>query len=345
MISLIEFPEDIATAIRHLKATLPLLTKHKLAPNPINYGIYYLYASNRSLELRRILDSMHNGVEPIAEQQALSLFRQFILEEYGAEQHKVTGHLQLLVQGVQSALQDTLQSANEMDRQLSNTGNQIRAVRQSSELGSAIDDLLVSIDQLSNSNRDYRRIMQSADGEIDRLRAELSRLQRASDIDELTQLHNRSALLREIARLINNAAVNPAPFSLIMMDIDFFKSINDRFGHLMGDRVLQRIGSVLLQQLRPDTIAARLGGEEFVILCRDTDLTHATMLAERLRDQVQRLRIRMRNSDTVMDSITASFGVACFRADDSIDSLLDRADQALYQAKHKGRNCTQIEAR
>ena len=66
----LEFPEDIATAIRHLKATLPLLTKHKLAPNPINYGIYYLYASNRSLELRRILDSMHNGVEPIAEQQA-----------------------------------------------------------------------------------------------------------------------------------------------------------------------------------------------------------------------------------------------------------------------------------
>jgi diguanylate cyclase len=342
--SLIEFPEDIATAIRHLKTTLPLLTRDKLAPNPINYGVYYLYASNRSGELRRQLDSLQINGATASEQQLLSLFRQYLLEEHGAEQHRATGHLNLLAQGVQAALQDSIRCANDMDRRLGESRNQVCAARDSSDIDRAIVELLRSIEALSDCNRDYRRIVQGADAEIDRLRTELNRLQRASDIDDLTQLYNRSALLRQLGRLINDHRNDPQPLSLIMMDIDFFKSINDRYGHLMGDRVLQRIGSVLLQQLRADTIAARFGGEEFVILCRETDLASAAMLAERLRDQLQRLRIRMRNSDATLDNITASFGVAAFRADDTIDSLLDRADRALYAAKHKGRNRVELES-
>lgn len=341
--SLIEFPEDIATAIRHLKSTLPLLTRDKLAPNPINYGVYYLYASNRSGELRRQLDSLQTAGETASEQQLISLFRQYLLEEHGAEQHRATGHLHLLAQGVQAALQDSIRCANDMDRRLGESRQQVTAARDSRDIDRAIVELLRSIEFLNDCNRDYRRIVQSADAEIDRLRTELNRLQRASDIDELMQLYNHAALLSQIGRLINDRRNVPQPFSLIMMDIDFFKSINDRYGHLMGDRVLQRIGSVLLQQLRPDTVAARFGGEEFVILCRDTDLDQAARLAERLRDQIQRLRIRMRNSDATLDSITASFGVAAFRDDDTIDTLLDRADRALYAAKDNGRNRVEME--
>src|SRR5690606_14662883 len=139
-----------------------------------------------------------------------------------------------------------------------------RSASQHDDIETTANDLLKVIDQLGQSNRDYRRIVQGADAEIDRLKAELTQLQRATDIDELTQLYNRAALFRQIQKQLERPA---QPFCLILMDIDHFKLINDRFGHLMGDRVLQRIGGLLLQQLRADTMAARFGGEEFAILC------------------------------------------------------------------------------
>jgi diguanylate cyclase len=337
----IEFPEDMTTAIGHLKATLPLLTKHKLPANPINYGLWYLYASNRSKELQRALDAVIAAQGTCPEHEALSLFRQHLLEEHNGKHQKATGKLHLLTQSLQSALQDTLQTSNQMDRQLNTSRDAVRSARQNSDLTVTVNELLQAIDQLTQHNRDYRRIVQGADGEIDRLKTELNALQRASDIDELTQLYNRAALFREINKHIT--ATDRRSFSLILMDIDHFKSVNDRFGHLMGDRVLQRIGSLLLQQLRTDTIAARFGGEEFAILCPDTNLANAAQLAERLRDQMQRLRIKIRNSETVLDSITASFGIACYRSGDSIDSLFERADKAMYAAKEAGRNSAQLE--
>lgn len=341
IIQLIEFPEDTATAVGYLKATLPLLMQYKLSPTPINYGVCYLYASQRSNELQRALDALLAKPGGYTEAQGISLFRQFLLEEYHGEHRRASGRLHLLTQEVQGALHDTLQSANTMDKQLTNARASIGAARQMSDLEQTVEQLLSSIDQLASSNRDYRRIAQSADSELDRMKTEVDRLQRATDIDDLTQLYSRAALWRELDRQITTAAEQP--FSIIMMDIDHFKSFNDRFGHLTGDRVLQRIGSVLLQQLRANTMAARFGGEEFIVVCRDTDLHNAALLAERLRDHIQRLRIKIRNSDTVLDSITASFGVAMYRPNDSVDSLLERADRAMYQAKHNGRNTTQLE--
>lgn len=338
---MLEFPEDIATAIGHLRVTLPLLTRHKLPPTPIHYGLWYLYASNRSLELQRALDTLIAAKGTCSEQDATTLFREHLLAEHTGKYQKATGKLHLLTQSVQGALQDTLQTANLMDRQLTSSREQVRNATQQDDLEGAVADLLQAVDQLSHSNRDYRRVVQSADAEIDRLKAELNQLQRATDIDELTQLYNRSALFREISKLVSG--VDRRHFCLILMDIDHFKLVNDRFGHLMGDRVLQRIGSLLLQQLRPDTMAARFGGEEFAILCPEMTLQQAAQLAERLRDQMQRLRIKVRNSDTVLDSVTASFGIACSRADDTIDTLFERADKAMYVAKEMGRNSTQIE--
>lgn len=338
---MLEFPEDVATAIGHLKTTLPLLTKHRLPPNPINYGLWYLYASNRSRDLVRALDNLIATQGACPEHEALNLFRQYMLEEHSGKVQKATGRLHLLTQGLQSALQDTLQTSNQMDRQLGASKETVRSARNSNDINATVDELLAAIEQMSQQNRDYRRVVQCADGEIDRLKAELNQLQRASDIDELTQLYNRAALFREIGKQIS--AKDSGCFALILMDIDHFKSVNDRFGHLMGDRVLQRIGSLLLQQLRQDTMAARFGGEEFAILCPETSLASAAQLAERLRDQMQRLRIKVRNSETVLDSITASFGIAAYRKGDTIDSLFERADKAMYAAKEEGRNRARLE--
>jgi diguanylate cyclase len=124
-----------------------------------------------------------------------------------------------------------------------------------------------------------------------------------------------------------------------MLDIDHFKQFNDQYGHPLGDRVLQHVGQLLREHLPARAIAARYGGEEFCIILRDCfDVATAHAYAEKLRVKIQSLRIKVRRTDEVLDSITASFGFALAIQGDTLETLLTRADDALYQAKRDGRN-------
>jgi diguanylate cyclase len=134
--------------------------------------------------------------------------------------------------------------------------------------------------------------------------------------------------------------------ALVMLDIDHFKQFNDQYGHPLGDRVLQHVGQLLRDALPPRATAARYGGEEFCVIlreCLDTQSAHA--FAEHLRQKIQSLRIKVRRTDQVLDSISASFGFALAKPGDTPESLLTRADDALYQAKHGGRNQVHPEPR
>jgi diguanylate cyclase (GGDEF)-like protein len=126
------------------------------------------------------------------------------------------------------------------------------------------------------------------------------------------------------------------PFSVIFSDVDFFKSINDTYGHTVGDRVLIELAKLLQHESCAGELVARYGGEEFVILCPTTKLEQAVRRAERLRVAVERSAMGGLNET----SVTASFGVAQVEAGDSVESILRRADKALYMAKASGRNCT-----
>ena len=130
-------------------------------------------------------------------------------------------------------------------------------------------------------------------------------------------------------------------FSLCMLDLDYFKRINDQHGHLVGDRALQVVAEVLRQQIRVGDILGRYGGEEFLVLLSETPLARAADTAERLRLQIELDGAR---SMPVNVSVTASIGVTEYVPGESIEAALDCADRALYRAKAAGRNCVQVEA-
>jgi diguanylate cyclase (GGDEF)-like protein len=122
-------------------------------------------------------------------------------------------------------------------------------------------------------------------------------------------------------------------FYLIMLDIDRFKSINDRFGHNAGDLVLKSMAELIKNRIRKIDTLARWGGEEFIILLLDTTVKNAACLAEELRESLSRMDI------PGVGSVTASFGVACYCPEDTIDTLVNKADNMMYEAKAAGRNC------
>ncbi len=151
--------------------------------------------------------------------------------------------------------------------------------------------------------------------------------------DPLTNLYNRYKFSK-LFELSHKAMVErEGVMSLVMVDVDFFKKINDTYGHGVGDMVLVGISELFLSLLREEDIVCRWGGEEFVILLPSANLKDALSLAQKLRGRIEMMEIETAHK------VTASFGVTQIRVDDDLKSAVDRADNALYRAKDAGRNC------
>lgn len=165
-------------------------------------------------------------------------------------------------------------------------------------------------------------------------------LEKLAASDSLTELANRRSFFEYAAAEVQRAQRYGHPLSLQMLDIDHFKSVNDQFGHAAGDQVLRELANVLRANLRHNDLAARIGGEEFVVLLPETRLEDAAQHAERLRMAISALRFSF---DQATLGITVSIGVAALDSEElSPDPLLMRADNGLYQAKQDGRNRVQV---
>jgi diguanylate cyclase (GGDEF)-like protein len=155
--------------------------------------------------------------------------------------------------------------------------------------------------------------------------------------DPLTNLYNRRFLEEYLARELARAGRKVQPLSMILIDIDHFKNINDTYGHGAGDVVLRRVGMTLQQHVRESDIACRVGGEEFSLLLPEASLQTAVQRAEDIRGAVRRMALKYENED--LGAITASFGVAAFPDHgNTLEALIRYADMALYEAKRSGRD-------
>ena len=161
--------------------------------------------------------------------------------------------------------------------------------------------------------------------------------------DGLTGLYNRRYMESHLNSLVDEGIQSGKPVSLLIFDIDFFKSVNDTYGHAAGDAVLKEFAQRIQQNVRGVDLACRLGGEEFVVVMPDTDMSYAFMVGERLRQKVAEVPFRV--EPTVTLNVTVSIGIAVTeKGTDKAQDLLVRADTALYRAKRDGRNRVVAEA-
>jgi len=158
-----------------------------------------------------------------------------------------------------------------------------------------------------------------------------------ASIDPLTGLYNRYKFSELYLSAYKTMTQRYNDMSLIMMDIDFFKKINDTYGHNMGDIALEKISKTLLESLRDIDIICRWGGEEFIVLLPTVNIQNAFTIAQKLRTNIEKLSIKP------IKHISASFGISQVKEGDTMQSAIDRADKALYLAKNSGRNCVKTE--
>lgn len=318
-----------------LKRAVPLMVRHNIAPNPVHYALWYTYSKGRDPELNRHLDRVLRDFDYFPPESATKLFREHIirdeLDDVRADQHQVISLVDGMERDVSRSVKGNLTFQSRLGQCMEMLDEPVSA-----RLPDILSELQQSTRLMQSQQEHFLAQLQSAQSEIKTLRDKLERAQRAATLDGLTELLNRSAFTRQLEQALVKASQNVA---LVMLDIDHFKQFNDQYGHPLGDRVLQHVGQVLRDALPANAFAARYGGEEFcVVLEHCADLTVANAFAEQLRLKVQSLRIKARGTDTVLDTVTASFGVAFTEPGDNLESLVTRADDALYQAKRNGRN-------
>ncbi|MBF0476718.1 MAG: GGDEF domain-containing protein, partial [Deltaproteobacteria bacterium] len=162
-----------------------------------------------------------------------------------------------------------------------------------------------------------------------------------AEIDDLTQIHNRRALNRRIREEVSRFQRYNRPCSFIMFDVDHFKAINDKCGHLNGDQVLQGLAEVVKENIRTEDFFARFGGEEFLIILPENTLGRAHLVAEKLRKMVSMIEF---NFGGKRIPVTISLGVASLRLHDTAEDIVSRVDNAMLLAKRGGRNQSRIES-
>ncbi|NMH59730.1 GGDEF domain-containing protein [Alteromonas ponticola] len=162
----------------------------------------------------------------------------------------------------------------------------------------------------------------------------------STQTDALTKLGNRKAYDERVEKECQHAIDTNVPLALAVIDIDYFKSINDKFGHAAGDKTLQIVGKHLKSLIQPTDFIARWGGEEFVVLFPATNATELKSKLEKIRISLSKLPLKFREQKI---SLTASFGGTCYREGETAAAMFERADRLLYRAKHSGRNCVMID--
>lgn len=182
-------------------------------------------------------------------------------------------------------------------------------------------------------------ITQQKQTELD-LRDALEKVEKLAATDPLTEVSNRRHFISQAENELARSRRQNSPATLLSMDIDHFKKINDNYGHLIGDKVLKSVAQICKKTLRSHDIFGRLGGEEFSIMLPDTDLCGGHEVAERLRENIQELNIR--HNEHII-KVTASIGLCKANSDTlNLNELLSRADEALYYAKNTGRNKVEL---
>jgi len=201
------------------------------------------------------------------------------------------------------------------------------------------DGLMLSIAEIT----ELKNACEALEAKNTRLADEVGRreqlereLRRLADVDALTGVASRRAFM-EAAELALSVASDRQPVVVIAVDVDHFKRINDRYGHLAGDKILKAVGEELAAECRASDVVGRIGGEEFAILLAQMTLGDAMMVAERMRERLLARIVPITAITRVQ--VTASFGVAALMPGDTCEALLGRADAGLYRAKAKGRNC------
>jgi diguanylate cyclase len=320
------------------QAALDQITASRQAATPRNYALWYSSTSGVNPTLRDTLTAAANE-RRLSQSELDNLFKRFFGGPVSPQ--RIAAIASSLIEQTSSAISSLDQaglSASQRRQTLAGLNHHIGRSADRQELASLVQALSLVAHGMKENCLSLSRKFDESQQEIARLKGEIRALKVETSLDPLTRLANRDRFAKSLAEAIKARSKTGEPLSLLLVDVDLFKSFNDRFGHAVGDQVLRLVAATITEHLNEADLGARFGGDEFAILLRDTSLRQAITVAEKIRHAVIARELMHRSSNENLGRVTISIGAAAFIDGDRPDDLVERADKALYAAKGAGRN-------
>lgn len=304
---------------------LRFLEAHRLDPNPSNYAFAYVYLTNTTSAMHKAVNEITDGGFRLSQAEVDEILK--LAPAKSASEGDEVADMSDQVRHQLLAVSDLTTAS------LRHTSDFGRDLTTEVEKAAAGADLVTLVRGMIERTAEVERKLAQTAAETEKLRHDLNAARHDATRDALTNLPNRRAIEGQLQLMLGDGQT----LVIAYCDIDHFKSINDRFGHAVGDRVLKSVAEVLAQAVDPHTVA-RYGGEEFVILFSGLDGHSAVALVEKARTVLTERQLRVRETDELIGTITFSAGIAMTRS--NAEDALREADALLYTAKNQGRNCT-----
>lgn len=330
--------EEKTKAGEYLRLALNYIAKHNLPANPVNYAVWYEYVSGKNMQLKKAIDHSLEKAKPLNNGKLEGLYQKYVADGDRIVISKLLTKISLMLKDISNHVSETEGDLAENGGSLNDLAVQISDAEDFNEIRHIVDQMLVETKGLLQSGKRLQTRMKISSEDLKQLQQELEKSQQEAQTDALTGLINRRGLEKKLEIERIRAKQNDLPFSIIMVDIDHFKQVNDTFGHLVGDSLLRSIAHLIKTHLRKNDIAARYGGEEFLILLPETGVEGATIVAQKNRKTLATKEWKLKQSGETMGKITVSMGISLYRFNEPEESLIKRADDALFMAKNKGRD-------
>lgn len=306
---------------------------------PRNYEIWYVYATGYNAPLNKIINETLARNGKLTEADLEQIYDTYLSHIKTTERiDKVGARVIGEIDDVMTVLSEALGMTGTYDANLSGATEQLSSAKSRDQIRAIVESLLRSTGEMRETNKALEDRLTLSKNEINNLQQSLEAIRAESLTDPLTGLGNRKYFDRMIGMAVQGALASGEPLSLLLIDIDHFKSFNDSYGHLTGDQVLRLVGMSLKQTIKGQDITARYGGDEFAVVLPNTALRQALTVADHIRRAVMAKELKKKSTGEILGRVTISVGVAMLNQADDTDSLIDRADACLYAAKRNGRN-------
>src|SRR5580658_3096356 len=311
-----------------LRIVVGLMGKQEAGFHPASYALWYEHAAGVNPSLSRALEQRISSTEPLTDSDVRNLYSRHIVSRDRETIERVEQRLAELLQETSDVVSSGGVQFMQFGASLEGHATQLQRPNALDTLQHIVEELLAETQRMRVTNLTLTRQLDTSAREVTTLTQRLERAQVEALNDPLTRLLNRRGFEEVVAKLYDGSAPL-AGASLLMVDIDEFKSINDTYGHLVGDQVLRAVAQILRARIKGADIAVRLGGDEFAVLLPDTGVKGASVLAEQIRTTLLQRRLRLIDRNQYVENLTLSIGVASAGKEASLEWLLQRADAAL----------------
>lgn len=315
------------------------LQQDDLSPVPHNYELWYAYYANVNAELKKEINAILQGSAKLSEEQCLALHEKYLSEaRHQLMVQRAGDQIHATLQDMSGLMNNVRSTTNEYNSTLLNMTTKLSGAKTPEQMSDIVRNVARETTRMMEQNRKLEEQLDQSSRAMDELKKDLEHIRREAMTDGLTGLSNRKSFDDQIRGFAIEAEKQGRAFTLLMIDIDHFKTFNDNFGHQVGDQVLRLVARTLVEGVKGRDISARYGGEEFAIILPDTNIDAGIMVGDNLRKSLANKEVVNRTTGEQLSKITMSVGVAQYYKGESIEELIERADAALYTAKHNGRN-------